>query len=47
VGLIYAPPGSGKSMIAPVIGYAVAQGRETFGLKTKAGPVFYLASEDP
>jgi len=47
VGLIYGSPGHGKSMIAPAIGYAIAQGRETFGLKTKAGPVFYLASEDP
>ena len=47
VGLIYGSPGHGKSMISPAIGYAIVQGRETFGLKTKAGPVFYLASEDP
>ncbi|MDG1372741.1 MAG: AAA family ATPase [Paracoccaceae bacterium] len=47
VGLIYGSPGHGKSMIAPAIGYAIAQGRVTFGLRTKAGPMFYFASEDP
>lgn len=46
IGCIFGDPGAGKSLIAPTIGYAVAQGRETFGLRTKAAPVFYVAAED-
>lgn len=46
IGCIFGDPGAGKSLIAPSIGYAVAQGRETFGLRTKAAPVFYVAAED-
>lgn len=43
---IYGAPGTGKSLIAPHIGYAVAQGRETFGMRVKPGPVLYVAAED-
>lgn len=44
---IYGAPGAGKSLIAPHIGYAVAQGREAFGMRTRPGPVLYVAAEDP
>lgn len=47
VGCIFGPPGAGKSIIAPHIGYRVAQGAEAFGMRTKAGEVFYVAAEDP
>jgi archaellum biogenesis ATPase FlaH len=43
---IYGAPGAGKSLIAPYLAYAVAQGEPAFGLKTKAGAVFYVAAED-
>ena len=46
IGCIFGDPGAGKSLIAPNIAYAVAQGRETFGMRTKAAPVFYVAAED-
>jgi archaellum biogenesis ATPase FlaH len=45
IGCIFGDPGAGKSLIAPSIAYAVAQGRETFGMRTKAAPVFYVAAE--
>jgi len=47
VGCIYGAPGAGKSLISPHLGYAVAQGRGAFGMRTKAGRVFYVAAEDP
>lgn len=47
VGCIYGAPGAGKSLISPHLGYAVAQGRSAFGMRTKAGRVFYVAAEDP
>lgn len=47
VGCIFGPPGAGKSIIAPHIGYRVAQGAEAFGMRTKPGEVFYVAAEDP
>lgn len=47
VGCIYGAPGAGKSLIAPHLGYAVAQGRTAFGMRTKPGRVFYVAAEDP
>jgi hypothetical protein len=47
VGCIFGAPGAGKSLIAPWLGYAVAQGREAFGMRTKQGGVFYVAAEDP
>ena len=46
VGAIVGPPGAGKSVLAPWIGYHVAQGADVFGRKTKAGPVLYIAAED-
>jgi archaellum biogenesis ATPase FlaH len=46
IGCIFGDPGAGKSLIAPAIGYAVAQGRSTFGMRTRQGEVFYVAAED-
>ncbi|WP_245794532.1 AAA family ATPase [Vannielia litorea] len=46
VGAIIGAPGSGKSVIAPYLGYAVARGVEAFDRRTKAGGVFYVAAED-
>lgn len=46
VAAIVGAPGCGKSTLAPMLGYAVAQGREAFGLRTKPGGVFYVAAED-
>jgi KaiC/GvpD/RAD55 family RecA-like ATPase len=47
VGCIFGAPGAGKSLLAPFLGYMVASGNEAFGMRTKAGPVFYVAAEDP
>lgn len=47
VACIFGAPGAGKSLIAPFLGFMVAQGREAFGMRTKAGGVFYVAAEDP
>lgn len=47
VGCIFGQPGAGKSIVAPHIGYAVAQGRSVFGCRTRQGLVFYVAAEDP
>lgn len=46
VGSIYGQPGAGKSVLAPHLAYAVAQGRRAFGQRTKQGAVFYVAAED-
>ncbi len=46
IGCIFGEPGAGKSLIAPRVAYEIAQGEPTFGLRTKAGPVFYVACED-
>jgi KaiC/GvpD/RAD55 family RecA-like ATPase len=46
IGCIFGEPGAGKSLIAPRVAYEVAQGADTFDLRTKAGPVFYVACED-
>ena len=46
VAALIGPPSSGKSVLAPHIAYAVAQGRPLFGLKTKPGRVLYAAAED-
>lgn len=46
VACIFGAPGTGKSLLAPFLGYAVAQGREVFGMRTKPGGVFYVAAED-
>ncbi|WP_108259128.1 AAA family ATPase [Mangrovicoccus ximenensis] len=47
VGCIVGAPGAGKSLLAPYLAHAVAQGREAFGMRTKAGGTFYVAAEDP
>jgi len=46
IGCIFGEPGAGKSLIAPRVAYEIAQGEPSFGLRTKAGPVFYVACED-
>ena len=46
VAAIVGAPGAGKSLFAPRLGYAVAQGAEIFGRRVKAGGVFYVAAED-
>lgn len=46
VGCIYGAPGSGKSLISPHLGYAVARGVPAFGMRTKPGLVIYVAAED-
>lgn len=46
VGCIFGAPGAGKSLLAPYLAYAVAQGRHAFGMRTKPGPVLYIAAED-
>ena len=46
IGCIFGEPGAGKSLLAPRLAYAVAQGEDVFGLPTKAGAVFYVACED-
>ena len=43
---IFGAPGAGKSLISPLIGYAVAQGEKVFGMRTKPGKVLYVAAED-
>ena len=39
-------PGAAKSLLGPHLGYAVAQGREAFGMRTRQGGVLYVAAED-
>lgn len=47
VGCIVGAPGVGKSLIAPRLAWAVAQGDGVFGLKVRqAHKVFYVAAED-
>jgi AAA domain/Primase C terminal 2 (PriCT-2) len=46
VGCLYGAPGAGKSLLASHIGYAIAQGRSVFGMRTRQGPVLYVAAED-
>lgn len=46
VAAIVGAPGAGKSLLAPRLGYAVAQGQEVFGRRTRQGGVFYVAAED-
>ena len=47
VACLLGAPGAGKSVLAPHLAYAVAQGRPVFGRRTKPGRVFYVAAEDP
>jgi hypothetical protein len=44
--IIMGQPGSGKSVIAPHLAYAVAQGRTVLGRRVKAGRVLYIPAED-
>lgn len=46
VAAIVGAPGAGKSLLAPRLGYAVAQGEEVFGRRTRQGGVLYVAAED-
>lgn len=46
VAAVVGAPGAGKSLLAPRLGYAVAQGVEVFGRRTRQGGVFYVAVED-
>lgn len=46
VGCIFGAPGAGKSLLAPHLGWAVAQGRQAFGMRTRQGGIFYVAAED-
>jgi hypothetical protein len=46
VACIFGPPGAGKSVIAPHLAYALAQGRLVFGRRTRQGGAFYVAAED-
>lgn len=47
IACIFGAPGAGKSLIGPHIGYQVALGETAFGMRTRAGNVFYVAAEDP
>jgi hypothetical protein len=47
VACVFGAPGAGKSLLTPFLGYAVAQGQEAFGMRSKSGGVFYVAAEDP
>jgi KaiC/GvpD/RAD55 family RecA-like ATPase len=47
VACVFGAPGAGKSILAPHIAYAVAQGVAVFGRRTRPGKTFYIAAEDP
>ncbi|GAA0571134.1 hypothetical protein GCM10009416_07170 [Craurococcus roseus] len=44
--VLFGPPGTGKSALAPYIAHAVAAGRRVFGRRVRRGPVLYIAAED-
>ncbi len=46
LGCIFGQPGAGKSVLAPHLAYAVAQGRHVFRQRTTKGAVFYVCAED-
>ena len=46
VGCLFGPPGAGKSLLAPLLAYRLAQGEAFFGLRTRSGPTLYVAAED-
>ena len=46
VACIVGAPGVGKSLLAPRLGYAVAQGQGIFGMRVRQGGVLYVAAED-
>ena len=39
-------PGSGKSVIAPLLAYSIATGRPIFNRRVNPGPALYLSPED-
>jgi hypothetical protein len=43
---IVGKPGCGKSVLAPVLAFAIAEGSPFFGMRTHQGGVIYLAAED-
>ncbi len=45
LGCIIGDPGAGKSVIAPYLAWSVATGSPAFGMRTRTGPVLYLAAE--
>jgi len=47
VACIFGAPGAGKSIVAPHLGFAIAQCRDVFGRRTREGLVFYVPAEDP
>ncbi len=46
VACIVGAPGVGKSLLAPRLAYAVAQGEGIFGMRVRQGGVLYVAAED-
>lgn len=46
VACIVGAPGVGKSLLAPRLAYAVAQGESVFDRRVRKGGVFYVAAED-
>jgi hypothetical protein len=46
VGCVVGAPGVGKSVLAPALAYAVAQGRDVHGRRVQQGSIFYVAAED-
>lgn len=43
--VIFGQPGCGKSLLGPLLGHAVAEGRQVFGKRTTKGRVLYVAAE--
>jgi hypothetical protein len=46
LGCIVGAPGVGKSVLAPALAYAVAQGEQFHGRRVAQGKAFYVAAED-
>jgi len=46
LGVLFGAPGTGKSVVAPYLGHAVAAGRCVFGRRVRQGVVLYVAAED-
>lgn len=46
LGVLFGPPGAGKSVVAPYLAHAVATGRDAFGRRVNRGRVVYCAAED-
>ncbi len=47
LGCIFGQPGTGKSVIGPLISYRLANGQRVFNSKVIEAGVFYVAAEDP